>query len=306
MSFGSHSTIAVAVVLLLFARVAPAQNAQQKTFPTAPAAVNALVEAARSNDVSALQDIFGPDGKELVSSGDDIADKNARANFVKAYEQQHKLTPQGTGKFVLTVGTSGWPLPIPIIRKGEGWVFDSAAGKEEVLYRRVGRNELETIQVCHAIIEAQREYARRGHDGNPPGSYARRIRSEPGKENGLYWEPKEGEPISPAGPLLAEAAEGGYEKAVSRRVPFHGYLYRILTAQGPNALGGAKDYLVDGNLTGGVAVVAYPAEYRSSGVMTFIVNQRGIVYQKDLGTDTEEKAKAMTAFDPDPSWKRAD
>lgn len=249
--------------------------------------------------------IFGPEGKELVSSGDDVADKNGMASFAKAYDKQHKLVAAGPGKFILQVGVSGWPLPIPIVKKDSGWVFDTPAGKEELLYRRIGQNELDAIRVCKAVIQAEEEYARQGHDGNPPGVYARRLHSDPGKENGLYWEPKDGESISPAGPLLAEAAEEGYGKAVSRHTPFHGYLYRILTAQGPGAPGGAKDYTVDGKMTGGVAVLAYPAEYRSSGVMTFIMDLQGPVYQKDLGPETPEKARAMT-FDPDSSWKKAE
>lgn len=301
---GLRCGIVCSVELFLAISLLHAQQNQQKAFPTAHAAVTALVTAARNNDISALQEILGPDGKDLISSGDDVADKNGRAAFVKSYDQQHELVSQKPGTLVLQVGESSWPMPIPLVKQKEGWVFDAAAGKEEVLYRRIGENELNTIRVSHALIEAQKEYAAEGHDGNPPGIFARRIRSTPGKEDGLYWEPKDGEAISPAGPLLAQATEEGYEKAVSRRIPFHGYLYRILTAQGANAPGGAKDYVVDGKLTGGVAVVAYPAEYRSSGVMTFITNQRGIVYQKDLGESTEQTAKAMTAFDPDSSWKR--
>ncbi|MGA8597994.1 MAG: DUF2950 domain-containing protein [Bryobacteraceae bacterium] len=305
-SHGLAYMIACSIIISLSAQTGRAQEPQQKVFPTTHAAVSALVNAARSNDISALLQIFGPEGKELISSGDDIADKNGRATFVHAYGKQHKLVATAPGTFVLQVGASDWPLPIPLVKREGGWVFDTAAGKQEELYRRIGENELDAIRVCRAVIEAEQEYAKQGHDGNPPGVYARRIRSEPGKENGLYWEPKDGESISPAGPLLAEAAEEGYEKAVSRRIPFHGYLYRILTAQGPNAPGGAKDYIVDGKMTGGVAVVAYPAEYRSSGVTTFIVNQRGIVYQRDLGADTEQKVKAMTAFDPDSSWQKVE
>ena len=298
--------IACSIELFVAISLLQAQQTQQKVFPTAHAAVRAMVTAARNNDTSALLEILGPDGQELISSGDDVADKNGRAAFVKAYDQQHELVAQKPGTLVLQVGPSSWPMPIPLVKHDEGWAFDTAAGKQEVLYRRVGENELNAIRVSHALIEAQKEYAAQGHDGNPPGVFARRIRSQPGKEDGLYWEAKDGEAISPAGPLLAQASEEGYEKAVSRRVPFHGYLYRILTAQGAHAPGGAKDYVVDGKLTGGVAVVAYPAEYRSSGVMTFITNQRGIVYQKDLGENTEQTAKAITAFDPDSSWKRVE
>lgn len=298
--------IACSIVVSLCAQSGRAQETQQKLFPSAHAAVTALVNAARNNDISVLLELLGPDGKELISSGDDVADKNGRAKFVQSYEQQHKLVATQPGTFVLQVGASDWPLPIPIVKREGGWVFDSAAGKQEVLYRRIGENELDAIRVCRAVIQAEQEYAKQGHDGNPPGIFARRIRSEPGKENGLYWGPKDGESISPAGPLLAGAAEEGYEKPVSRRIPYHGYLYRILTAQGLNAPGGAKDYIVDGKMTGGVAVVAYPAEYRSSGVMTFIANQRGIVYQKDLGEATQQVATEMTAFNPDSSWKKVE
>ncbi len=280
-------------------------DAQQKSFQTPREAAKALFDAAKADDTSALLEIFGPDGKALVSSGDDVADKNDRATFVRNYEQGHRLTPAGPGKYTLSVGASDWPLPIPIVKNASGWSFDSATGKQEVLYRRIGRNELDTIQVCRAIIEAERAYFRTGHDGNPPGLFTKKLRSDPGKQNGLYWETAEGEPESPAGPLLAEASSDGYELGTGKHQPFHGYLYRILSAQGPHARGGERDYLVDGKMTRGFAVVAYPAEYRSSGVMTFIVNQRGVVYQKDLGEDTAATAKAMTTFDPDPSWKIA-
>ena len=283
-----------------------AQESSQKAFPTPRAAVIALVAAAKADDVSALLDIFGPDGKELTSSGDDVADKNSRTAFVKSYETKHQLLPSGPGKYTLTVGSSGWPLPLPIIKKSNGWVFDSAEGKQEVLYRRIGRNELETIRVCRALVEAERDYARAGHDGNPPGAFTRKMVSDPGQENGLFWEAKEGAPDSPAGPLLAEAAADGYEEGVSRHAPFHGYLFRILSSQGPHAPGGEKDYLVNGKMTGGFAVLAYPVEYGASGVMTFIASRRGILYQKDLGPDTKTSAKSMQVFDPDSSWTRVE
>jgi hypothetical protein len=293
------------LALLTIAASAQPADAQQKSFQTAREAAKALFEAAKADDTAALLEIFGPDGKELVSSGDDVADKNDRATFVKNYGQAHRLAAAGPGKYTLSVGSSDWPLPIPIVKNTNGWSFDSAAGKQEVLYRRIGRNELDTVQVCRAIIEAERAYFRTGHDGNPPGVFTKKLRSDPGKQNGLYWETAEGEPESPAGPLLAESSSDGYELGTGKHQPFHGYLYRILSAQGPHARGGARDYVVDGKMTRGFAVVAYPVEYRSSGVMTFMVNQRGVVYQKDLGDDTAATAKAMTTFDPDPSWKIA-
>jgi hypothetical protein len=295
---------ALLAFLTIAASVQPA-DAQQKSFHTPGEAAKALFEAAKADDASALLEIFGPDGKELASSGDDVADKNNRATFVKNYQQRHRLTAAGPGRYSLSVGFSDWPLPIPIVKNANGWSFDSAAGKQEVLYRRIGRNELDTIQVCRAIIDAERTYFHTGHDGNPQGVFTKKLRSDPGKQNGLYWETAEGEPESPAGPLLAEASSDGYELGTGKHQPFHGYLYRILSAQGPHARGGGRDYVVDGKMTRGFAVVAYPVEYRSSGVMTFIVNQRGVVYEKDLGDETATTAKAMTAYDPDSSWKVA-
>ena len=291
---------------LLCVGSSPAQQSPQKTFPTPRAAAEALVTAARADDVPALLAIFGPDANELVSSGDDVADKNSRAAFVKSYTSSHQLVASGPGKYSLTVGSSGWTLPLPIVKKEDGWIFDSAAGKQEVLYRRVGRNELETIRVCRALVEAERAYARAAHDGNPAGTYTRRLVSNEGKQDGLFWEAKEGEPESPTGPLLAEAAADGYQEGASRHAPFHGYLFRILSSQGTHAPGGQKDYMADGKMTGGFAILAYPVEYGASGVMTFMANRHGILYQKDLGPDTKTIAKGMSAFDPDPSWKRVE
>jgi hypothetical protein len=292
-------------LVLVIGSSAQSTDLAQKSFHAPHEASKALFEAAKTDDISALLEILGPDEKELVSSGDDVADKNDRAAFVKNYEQRHRLISAGAGRYTLSVGTSDWPLPIPIVKKENGWSFDSAAGKDEVLYRRIGRNELDTIQVCRAIIEAERAYFRTGHDGSPPGIFTRKLRSDPGNQNGLYWKTTGGEPESPAGPLLAEASSDGYELGTGKHQPFHGYLYRILSAQGPHARGGARDYLVEGKMTRGFAVVAYPVEYRSSGVMTFMVNQHGVVYQKNLGDDTAAAAKAMTAYDPDTSWKVA-
>ena len=234
-----------------------------------------------------------------------MADKNERERFVKNYAESHKLVPSGAAKFNLQVGSSEWPLPIPIVKTASGWSFDVDAGKQEVLYRRIGRNEEDAIRVCRAVIAAERAYRSEGHDGNPPGIYTRKLRSDAGTQNGLYWETAEDAPASPGGPLLAEAEGEGYDLGTGKHNPFYGYLFHILSAQGPNAHGGARDYLVDGKLTRGFAIVAYPADYRSSGVMTFLVNQHGAVYQKDLGQDTRNVAKGMTAFDPDSSWKVA-
>jgi hypothetical protein len=276
---------------------------QQKTFATASEAASALVAAAKSDDVAALNEILGPEAKELISSGDDVADKSDRETFVKDYEQQHRLVASGPGKLSLKVGTQGHTLPIPLVKTGDHWTFDAAAGKQEILYERVGQNELDSVRVLKAIIQAEHEYKAAAHDGNAAGVYTRKLRSDAGKQNGLYWETTESEPTSPGGPLLAEASSDGYESGPGRHQPFHGYLYHLLGSQGSHATGGARDYTVDGKMTRGFAVVAYPVEYGASGVMTFIVNQHGVVYEKDLGENTKEQARAMSTFDPDSSWK---
>jgi Protein of unknown function (DUF2950) len=280
---------------------APPTSAPQ-TFATAQQAVDALIAANRSNDVSALGHILGADASTLISSGDETQDKTDRARFVEAYETHHRLLATDAGKMTLLVGTKEWPLPIPLVRSNGAWSFDSPAGVKELLYRRIGSNELAAINVCRALYQAQRDYAATGHDGNPAGVYAQRFRSEPGTQNGLYWPVAEGEPESPAGPLVADAEAAGYEQG--KRHPFHGYYFRILKAQGPNVRGGAKDYVVDGKMTGGFAILAYPVEYGASGIMTFLVSRYGTVFQKDLGDATAETARAMTAFDPDASWTR--
>jgi hypothetical protein len=279
-----------------------AQGTGPKTFSTAQQAVDALMTANRNDDVAALNQILGSDAASLVSSGDPTQDKNDRAQFVSLYDAHHRLVPAGTNKLTLVVGKNEWPLPIPLVKGTEGWAFDSADGMKELLYRRIGSNELAAIRVCRALYQAQLAYAAAGHDGSDPGVYAQRFRSQTGTQNGLYWEAAEGEPESPAGPLVADAATEGYE--LGRRHPFYGYYFRILKAQGPHAHGGAKDYIVDGKMTGGFAILAYPAEYGSSGVMTFLVSSHGTVFQKDLGDSTTETAQATTAFDPDPSWTR--
>jgi hypothetical protein len=277
-----------------------AQDAAQKTFQSAQQAVDALIAANRDNDIAALNQILGPDASTLVSSGDETQDKNDRANFVKLYDAHHRLVSSGPGQMILVVGKNEWPLPIPLSKTDGEWRFDSTEGTKELLYRRIGTNELAAIKVCRALYQAQLDYASSGHDGNASGIYAQRFRSQPGTQNGLYWPVAEGEPESPAGPLVADADAEGYEQGT--RHPFHGYYFRILKAQGPHAHGGAKDYIVDGKMTGGFAVLGYPAEYGASGVMTFLVSPHGTVLQKDLGESTAETAKAIRAFDPDPSW----
>ena len=284
------------------------QQPGEKTFASPGEAVEAMIAATKAGSTDALLQIFGPDGKELISSGDPVADKNGRERVVQKYEQMHCLVREPDDAVTAYMGAENWPFPIPLVKKGNAWYFDTAAGKQEVLYRRIGRNELATIDVCHAMVDAQKEYQGQTHDGDTVKQYAAKIVSDPGKHNGLYWKVAAGEPQSPIGPLVAEAAAAGYtrKQGGGGPTPFHGYIYRHLNSQGPAAPGGAKDYMVDGKMTGGFALLAYPAEYRNSGVMTFMVNQDGIVYQKDLGPDTAKIAASMTLYNPDSSWQKAD
>ena len=286
--------------------VVPSQAADQKTFATATEAAQALYKASVDENQDEIVAVLGDEGKELVYSGDAVQDKRGMAGFVKAYKTKHSLVKQDDKTQILQVGANHWPLPIPIVNDGGKWRFDTAAGKEELMYRRIGHNELGAIGACRGFIDAQKDYAAAGHDGLPEGIYAQRLMSAPGKQDGLYWETNEGGPASPAGPFLADAGGQGYrpEGLGGRSEPYHGYLYRILKEQGANARGGAKSYLVDGQLKDGVALVGYPAEYRVSGVMTFIINQHGIVYQKDLGEKTTEIAGAMTEYNPDKTWTK--
>ncbi len=303
-------TQATLVVLLVTATGAPAvraADAAQKSFATPEEAVKALVEAVRAGDTKALMAILGPEARPLIFSGDKVADKEGRQHLVDAYDQAHKLEPVGDTKVIVSIGKDDWPLATPLVKAGDAWRFDTAAGKEEILNRRIGRNELNTIQVCLAIVDAQREYARMGHDGGGGPEYAQKFVSDPGRRNGLYWKALEtDEAPSPLGPLVAQARAEGYggKRASGKPVPYHGYLFRMLTAQGPDAPGGAYDYVVNGRMIGGFAAVAYPARYGVSGVMTFIVNQDGVVYQKDLGSETAKLAQAMKIYNPDSAWKK--
>jgi hypothetical protein len=297
----------LAMLLICVAPPLRAEASEVKTFATYRAAATAFMTAVRANDEDALKEILGPREHELLSSGDATQDNNARLKFLERYDQAHALVRKTPDQVVLTVGPSAWPVPFPIVRVDGAWHFDATKGAQEMAYRRIGHNELDAIRVCQALYAAQRQYAADSHDGVPAGTYAQRFRSEPGTQNGLYWEVNEGQSQSPTGSLVAEAASEGYgsTKQDGKPTPFHGYLYRILKAQGPQAPGGAKDYVLDGRMTGGFAFVAYPAEYGSSGVMTFLVGPRGVVYQKDLGETTEEAAKGIAAFDPDRTWKVA-
>jgi hypothetical protein len=303
-------TIAIVATLLMGAAgswEAFAAGPHQRTFASPGEAVQALVEAVKAGDMEALASILGPEGRDLISSGDAVADKQDRARFVRSYEESNKLERPTETKAVLVIGQDQWPLPIPVVKEGETWRFDSAAGKEEILSRRIGRNELSAMQVCLAYVDAQREYARMARESDGVLAYAMKFRSDEGKQNGLYWPTKEGEALSPLGVLVANARAEGYSRKTSdgKPTPYHGYFYRILTAQGPDATGGAYDYVVNGKMIGGFALVAYPAQYGVSGVMTFIVNHEGVVYQKDLGTDTENTARAMQTYNPDSTWKKA-
>ena len=284
----------------------------QPTFPTPAAAASALVEAVRSDDPKALSALLGAKAAAALVSGDAVADRQARAKFVAAYEQKHELSEQPAGKrAVLVIGDDQWQFPAPIVQRGSGWVFDSAAGLDEIANRRIGRNELDTIQTLRAIVDAQREYAAGDPDGNGFNDYARRFRSSEGKKDGLFWPTADGEPPSPLGLLVAKAAQEGYGKGAQtpeggHPPPYHGYRYRILTAQGVKAPGGAYSYLVGDRLLGGFAVVAYPAKYGVSGLMTFVVNHEGTVYEKNLGKNTDTVALGMRRFNPDAGWKKSD
>jgi hypothetical protein len=293
--------LVIAVVLMAFS-VSFAATAQRKTFSSADEAVKAAIAAARKNDDKELLAIFGANAKEILFSGDAVADKERRGQFIAAYDEKNRLATKGE-ETILIVGKQEWPFPIPLVKKGQSWVFDTEKGKEEILNRRIGENELNTIQVMLAIVDAEREYAIKDRNRDGLLEYAQKFISDPGKKNGLYWEAKQGEPQSPFGPIMARARSEGYKKQESGGPPpYHGYYYKILTAQGKDAPGGAYSYLVKGKMIGGFAVVAYPAQYGNSGVMTFIVNHEGKVFQKNLGPNTPSIAKSMKDYNPDKTW----
>jgi DUF2950 family protein len=272
-------------IVLFLAHPAPGQSDGQKTFGSSKEAVDAFVQVARDGNVTDAQAILGPGSEKIVSSGDEVADKNARERFVADYETKHSLVKTGENQFTLNVGSQEWPVPVPLIEaKNNQWYWDGAAGREEILFRRIGHNELAAINVCKGVVAAQRDYAAIKHDGEPAGKYAPKIVSTAGKQDGLYWDVNEGEAPSPAGPLLAQANAEGYDVS-GKRTPYHGYYYRMLKEPG------------------GFGFLAYPAEYLSSGVMTFIVDQSGVIYQKDLGDKTSEIAQQMTDYQRDKTWK---
>ena len=274
-----------------------------RVFASADDAGTALLDAAKSGNQDALLAIFGTDAKDLISSGDAVQDKAAVDEFVAAYPVMHRWRNMADGDQVLFVGADNFPFPIPLKKNASGqWFFDTAEGKDEILSRRIGRNELAAIDICGALAEAQAEYFPQSHDGGSAKQYAVKFISDSGHQNGLYWESPEGQPRSPLGPMAAFASDEGYKVKADSHAAFHGYHFRILKKQGSHAPGGAKDYVVDGKMVVGFAFVAYPAEYGNSGVMTFIINQDGVLLQKDLGKTTTEIASAMTEFDPDDSW----
>lgn len=293
-----------AVAILLAGPLATrslAQDPGQKTFASPADATTALVTAVQSNDAQAILAILGPDAKQIVSSGDDTEDTNSRVNFVEKYQEMHRLVKEPDGTVTLYIGAENWPTPIPLVNANNSWYFDTESGKKEILYRRVGENEISTIDVCRQLAAAENEY-----HSSQQGEYAPKIISDDGQHNGLYWKVADGGQESPIGPLVAGAVAEGYTKDQNGApTPYHGYYFHALTRQGKHAQGGSKDYIVDGKMTAGFAFVAYPAEYRSSGVMTFIVGPDGVVYQKDLGPDTVTIARNLKEYNPDSSWQSA-
>jgi hypothetical protein len=294
-----HTSLIATAMLALAISAASAQQ----SFPSPEDAAAALVAAAKSGDTKDIIKVLGPDAAEIVDSGDSVADADTRQRFAAAYDAKHSVSMDGNKKAILILGNDDFPFPVPLNHTKTGWEFDTAAGRIEILYRRIGRNELDAIQTCLALVDAESEYADKDR-GAGPGVYAQRIVSSPGKKDGLYW-PSDNDQ-SPLGELAAEASAEGYKVGSGEPQPYHGYYYRILTRQGRNASGGELDYVVNGKMIGGFALIAYPAEYGNSGVMTFVVNHGGTVYQKDLGEGSETIAKRMTAFDPDQTWKKVE
>jgi Protein of unknown function (DUF2950) len=295
--------LTLAVGALAFFAVAPVAIAQQ-TYKTPDAAVEALVASAKTGDEKAALVVLGKDGEDIISSGDKVSDDAVRQRFVASFDTKHQIAMDGENKAILVIGDNDYPFPIPLVRKQNLWSFDTEAGRREVLARRIGHNELDAIQTSLAYVDAQYDYAEKDR-GDGVGAYAQRFVSTPDKKDGLYWPTAAGEEESPLGELFAAASRQGY-RAGEGRSPYRGYYYKILTKQGRAADGGAHDYVVNGKMIGGFALIAYPAEYRNSGVMTFLVNYSGKVFQKDLGPDTADIAEDMTAFNPDKTWTQVD
>jgi hypothetical protein len=297
---------AVVALAIVWAGCLPAgtlaQQLGQKAFSSPEEASGALIAAMQSHDEHAMLEILGPDAKPILSSGDAIEDARTQAHFVERYLEMHRLMLEPDGTTTLYIGAKNWPTPIPLVNKAGSWHFDTEAGRKEILYRRIGRNEISTIRVCQELAAAEREYR-----NTQQHEYAQNIFSDEGQHNGLFWKASPGEPLSPIGPLVAAAVAEGYSPGTgSAPAPYRGYYFRVLKLQGKNGPGGAKSYLVNGKMTDGFAFVAFPSEYRSSGVMTFIVGSEGIVYQRDLGEQTDVLAKRMKTYDPDAKWQRAE
>jgi hypothetical protein len=301
-SFPAKITCFAAAVAILAS--VSAASAQQ-SFKSPEDAAEALVNAARDNWPKGVIAVLGPDADEIVSSGDKTSDEAMREKFLAAYDAGHEVKKEGDDKAVMIIGKDDFPFPIPLTRKGAAWKFDTATGRLEILYRRIGRNEINAIKASLAYVDAQNEYADKDRTGAGSAIYAQRIVSRPGKKDGLYWPTAPGEEESPLGELVAQASKQGYAIG-GERIPYHGYYYKILTRQGPMAAGGEVDYIVRGKMIGGFGLVAYPAEYGNSGVMTFVVNHAGTVFQKDLGEHTTRIAERMTSFNPDQTWKKVD
>ena len=293
------SAVVLLTLLVLFAGIALAQEPGQKTFANAQDAGQALYDAGKSEDKAALEAVLGASSASILSSGDEVEDKNSRDFVSQRYEQMHRWVKEINGEQTLIIGAENWPYPIPLKKAGNAWYFDTQAGVKEILFRRIGKNEMRAIRTLHVLAAAQDEYF------SQKQQYAQHVMSEPGQQNGLYWKTAEGEPESPIGPLVAQAAERGYGGQHDTPQPFYGYYFHTLTAQGAHMKGGAKSYIVDGKMTGGFAYIAWPAEYRNSGVMTFLVGPDGTVYEKNLGPKTADLAKAITAYNPDKAWKVA-
>jgi hypothetical protein len=282
---------------------ATAQAPATRTFATPDDAAKVLQQGFKTNDIASLDQMF-PGALKAFSSGDPTADANDREVIALAMAESWRWVPLGENKKQLIIGDEAWPFPVPLVKVGAGWQFDVKAGEEEVLARRVGRNELNVIQLCRTYVEMQQDYAGQGHDGKPAGIYAQKIQSTPGTQDGLYWAVKPGDAPSPMGDIAAQAEEVGYNREQTPNAPFLGYYFHILAAQGSSAPGGAKSYIIDGNMSGGFGLIAYPAKYGYSGVMTFIINQSGVVYQKDLGNDTEQIASEIKAYKPNKTWTK--
>jgi Protein of unknown function (DUF2950) len=284
-----------------------AQQGNERTFSSPGEAVLAIYNAVKADDQQSLNAILGSNAGQVLHSGDDVADKKMGTDFIRRYDLMHRVVIEPDQTATLYIGAENWPMPIPLVKNSKGvWYFDTESGMKEILFRRIGNNETGAIEVLHTLVDAQREYASAVQDGDKTRHYAAKFVSEEGKHNGLYWKTSDSETPSPVGPLLVQAAGEGYNVQRGHQTPFHGYYFRILTAQGAAAKGGARNYLVNNELTRGFAFVAYPAEYRNSGVMTFIVNQDGVVYEKDLGPDTEKLAVVMSEYNPDKTWALAD